>query len=152
MLVHSVRLYSLFLPILPPYFILFVFLWSMLGLYIRIAGLYKFGIEHLLTYRTKYPQNQEAHSPGPLRQTTFSLLNHFLTTAIPPFFSFPYFFLFSSLFLVFGLLFLVLCFKICFSLQWSFCFILFCSSSFFFYFLVSDLFGIVQGIFYLGCD
>ena len=70
--------------------LLFMFLWSLLGLYISIALLYKFGIEHLLTYRTKYTQNLEDHPLGPLRETItiFSLHHHFLTTTIsPPFFS-----------------------------------------------------------------
>ena len=141
-LVHSARLYSLFLPIVPHFFYLVYVQWSMLGLYINIAGLYKFGIQHLLTQRTKYTKNQEDHPLGPLRQTTFYLHYHFLTTTILPprflFSSFSFYFLFLcsySLYLAFGFLFLLLCFKICFTFQWSFGFILFCS----FYFIFCSL-------------
>ena len=54
-------------PFCSPPFMLFMFWWLMLGLYISIPGLYKFGIEHLLTYRAKYAQNQEDHPWGSLR-------------------------------------------------------------------------------------
>ena len=130
MLVHLVRLYSHLLPILLPSFMLFMFwqsMWSMLGFYISIAGLYKiyikFGIEHFLTYITKYTQNQEDHPLGSPQVDyilcPLPLLHHHHH---PPFLSLfssllsCFLFLLSSLFLVFGFLFLLLCFKICFSL------------------------------------
>ena len=97
MLVHSVRLYSLFLPVLPPSFILFLFLWSRLGLYISFVGLYEFGIGHLLTYRTKDTQSQEDQPLGPLGETIFSLHHHFATTF---FFCFCLFFFFYSCYFV----------------------------------------------------
>ena len=129
MLVHSIRLYSLFLPILPLSFISFMFLWSIFGLSISIAGLYKFGTEHLLTYRAQYAQNQEDHPLGPLSRrhspsTTASSPTPSPSPAPHPFFFFFFLFIFFlsysfSFFLffqIFGLLFLLLCFKICFSL------------------------------------
>ena len=90
--------YILFLPIVLPSFILFLFLWSMLGLCISFAHLYKFGIRYLLTHRTKYTQNQEDHPLGPLGKTIFSLHHHFLT--IPQFFFF-FFFLIIMLMILF---------------------------------------------------
>lgn len=117
--------YILSLFLFCPSFIIFMFWWSLLRLSISIASLYKFGIDHLLTYRTKYTHGGD-HPLGPL---------HYLSTATfsPPqssshpliFFFFFLFFLFSLLFFFFsfslfflasGLLFLLLCFKICFSL------------------------------------
>ena len=80
------------LPSPPGLFFYLMFSWSML-VTVSIAGFYKFGIERLLTYRTKYTQNQEDHPLGPLGETTCSLHYHFLTTTIPPFSSFLLIFL-----------------------------------------------------------
>ena len=127
------------LPILPPPtpFISFMLWWSVLGLSRSIAGLYDFGIEHLLTCRTKYTQNQEDHPLGSFRYTRLSLHYHFLTTSIrPTFFSFflfsLHFFSFSFFFFfVFGLAFYFYYFVLKFVFHFSGHFVLFCSDPLF---------------------
>ena len=122
MLVHFVRLYSLFLPILPLSYI-FLFLCLILGLYISIPGLHKFGIEHLLTYRTKYIQNQKDHPLGPFREIKFSLTTTSSPPPSPP--PFFYFLFFPSCFLV--LVFYFYYFVLKFVFHFTGPFVLFCS-------------------------
>ena len=110
-----------------PLFYLVQILWSILGLYLRISGLYTFGIEHLLIYRRKYTQNQADRPLGPNRQTTFSLhYNFFITTISSPFILIS--FLFSFLLLCFWFLVLYFYyFVLKFVFHFSGPFVLFCS-------------------------